>query len=151
MDNEERAKEIAIDLAKRLERAGIHSFAADMYNSLSVSFKHEKPEIGRTYSKKAIELATNSGHNFFLEVYWRALGHSYFTSKDFYNAHLAYLKAIEYGKFHKDSSSLAIDHAYAGWALFKMDTVANIDTANHYYNRSFDYSKKQGMTYGEAL
>lgn len=102
--------------------------------------------------KKAIEANRKYGSTEG-EAYYRMIGHYYFNEKLYQEAYDSYANAIMVGKINNDSSAIAIDYAYLGWAYFKLDTAHNLKQADKYYNIAINYAKKNKhiMPYRVAL
>ncbi len=105
---------------------------------------------GVDYYKKAIVASEKFGTNS-REIYYRMVGHYYFERENLREAANNYQKAVEFGHKLNDSTSLAVDYAYLGWALFNEDKQHNYDKANEYYEKSIQYSGLKGIPYRLGL
>ncbi len=124
----------------------------DSYETKAALLKVIKPDSqeGVENYKKAIDAAVRYG-SYSQETYYRMIGHFYFEKENFKKAQENYEKAIEFGHLLNDSTSLAVDYGYLGWAIFKQDEQNNYPKANEYYEKGIQYSGLKGMPYRQAL
>lgn len=143
----QRAEEVVLQLIDQNRQNNYILPESNAYFVLSkIYLKQNKYEQAMAALEESVALSEGYG-SYTHDSQENMLGHLHFNARDFEKAFTHYENAVTLALHQKDSTALAEYYAYLGWACFKADKDNNFEKANTYWEKSNDYSNKEGIGY----